>query len=307
MSRGAFLVGGTALIVVAAAIAWPRDRVAPGVPELPSEVSVDPPWHLLGPRLDRAGELTKPPVPVNPGEVRQALAERYPAALREAGVEGTVTVWLEIDETGRVVEAELGESSGFRGFDTVALSVARLARFEPAYEGDDPVAVRLEYEVPFGGDSGPEPPSDIGLHSRTVQLVAVYLGATACLPCRDEKTKQAVREVLETAAARARERNLEFQSVGAALDEDVQAGLELLASTAPFDQVVVGGSWSNTAAVELIWSDPDVLAAIPHVVLLTRTIDRSPQQREPATKHIFVQLQGEPQMREWLDAGGTVF
>lgn len=142
---------------------------------------------------------------------------------------------------------------------------------------------------------------------RSVEVVAVYLGATSCGPCRTEETKQAVREILAKAEERALERNLEFQAVGAAFDEDIGAGLELLASTAEFDQVIVGGSWSNAAAVEFIWSDGEILAAIPQVVVLTRTLDMKAQQREPATKHVFVQLQGEKQMREWLDAGGKVF
>jgi hypothetical protein len=142
---------------------------------------------------------------------------------------------------------------------------------------------------------------------RTVELVAVYLGATSCGPCRMESTKRAVRSVLERANERATERNLQFQSVGAAFDEDIDRGLELLQSTADFDQVIVGGSWSNAAAVEFVWSSEDVLAAIPQVVILSRSLDKRVEGREPASKHIFVQLQGERQMREWLEAGGKVF
>lgn len=101
---------------------------------------------------------------------------------------------------------------------------------------------------------------------RTVEVFAVYLGATSC-----------------------------------------DAGLALLASTAEFDQVIVGGSWSNSAAVEFIWSDAEALAGVPLVVILTRGLDRRPRDREPATRSVLVQLWGEKQMREWLDNGAGVF
>jgi hypothetical protein len=143
--------------------------------------------------------------------------------------------------------------------------------------------------------------------TRSIELVVVYLGATSCGPCLQESTKVTVRDVLAKAEERAAERSLSMQAVGAAFDDDIESGLGLLRSTAEFDQVLLGGGWSNAAAVEFIWSDGEVLAAIPHIVILTRSLDKRAQAREPASKSILVQLQGERQMRQWLDEGGVVF
>lgn len=60
------------------------------------------------------------------------------------------TVWLRIDEGGRVTESEVSQSSGLAAFDRAALEAVRQAVFRPARDGDEPVAVWVRYEVPFG-------------------------------------------------------------------------------------------------------------------------------------------------------------
>lgn len=146
------LVGVALGIVVTLLLArlWPEERPGPDpIPEAPPTLGVGSPMHLVGPAHERFTAMTEPPRPLNTAEVRQALIEHYPRSLRDAGIGAAPTVWVRIDEGGRVTEAEVSQSSGFAAFDRAALEAVRRAVFRPARNGDEPVAVWVEYEIPF--------------------------------------------------------------------------------------------------------------------------------------------------------------
>lgn len=56
--------------------------------------------------------------------------------LRDAGIGGTVQLWLYVDERGRVVETRVAESSGYDPLDTAARTVATSMEFSPAMNRD---------------------------------------------------------------------------------------------------------------------------------------------------------------------------
>jgi TonB family protein len=73
-----------------------------------------------------------PPVLLNVSEVAQALEADFPPGLRATGVEGSVRLWMHVDENGTLEEVAVEKSSGHPEFDDVALRLAALMRFEPA-------------------------------------------------------------------------------------------------------------------------------------------------------------------------------
>lgn len=75
-----------------------------------------------------------PPVLQNSSEMAEALKTVYPKQLREAGVGGTVGLWMYIDETGKIGEAEVRESSGYAEFDEAALRLIGSMVFTPAQD-----------------------------------------------------------------------------------------------------------------------------------------------------------------------------
>ncbi len=75
---------------------------------------------------------TSRPELLNAEEVVAALVGRYPPILESAGVEGTVAVWLFIDEEGRVLRRVIDVSSGYPAMDSAAVEVAATMRFRPA-------------------------------------------------------------------------------------------------------------------------------------------------------------------------------
>jgi protein TonB len=79
-------------------------------------------------------------------------APRYPSAARSRGWEGRVVLLLSIDAAGRVLSAEVAESSGRPSLDDAALAAARDWTFAPALCDDAPVAGSLRVPVRFSLD-----------------------------------------------------------------------------------------------------------------------------------------------------------
>lgn len=65
----------------------------------------------------------------------------YPASSRRNNEEGKVGVELRINESGNVVDARVGVSSGFAALDEGAIKFLSSCKFEPAIKNGGPVAV----------------------------------------------------------------------------------------------------------------------------------------------------------------------
>lgn len=85
----------------------------------------------------------------NEEEVRRLLERLYPRELRAAGVGGRVELWLHVDQTGAVSEAEVKTSSGDPRLDDAARRVGEAMRFEPAMNRDRPTAVWVAQWITF--------------------------------------------------------------------------------------------------------------------------------------------------------------
>jgi TonB family protein len=79
----------------------------------------------------------------------------YPAAARQAGLEGVVLAEARVDGTGRVSDARVLRGSSPE-LDLAALEALRQWRFEPARRGGEPLAYRYRQEFRFALD--PRPP-----------------------------------------------------------------------------------------------------------------------------------------------------
>jgi TonB family protein len=85
----------------------------------------------------------------NRSELQQALEREHPPLLRDAGIGGTVQVWIYIDETGTVGRTLVNVSSGHPALDEAALRVADIIEFTPALNRDVPVPVWISLPVAF--------------------------------------------------------------------------------------------------------------------------------------------------------------
>jgi len=85
----------------------------------------------------------------NRGVLLRELQDRYPPMLREAGIGGTVRLYVYISETGEVEKTVLQRSSGQPILDRAAEEVARKAEFTPALNREEPVGVWILLPMSF--------------------------------------------------------------------------------------------------------------------------------------------------------------
>lgn len=146
----------------------PEDVARPATPTVP-ETDVDddvtiaptdreafdevppPPPSAVG--VDDGGPRYVPrdvePRATNDEEIRRLLERHYPPGLEDAGIEGSVTLWLFVDEDGEVAKARVQTSSGYEAFDRAAREVAAEMQFEPAMNRDRPVGVWVARRIVF--------------------------------------------------------------------------------------------------------------------------------------------------------------
>jgi len=88
-------------------------------------------------------------------EAARRLVERYyPPHLRQAGIGGTVMVWVFIDELGVVANSLVQQSSGRREFDEAAERVAWQIHFTPAINRGEYVPVWVAIPITFSTRGG---------------------------------------------------------------------------------------------------------------------------------------------------------
>ena len=72
----------------------------------------------------------------------------YPEAAKHSNIEGVVVLQADIDAAGNVMNVEVIQSLGF-GCDEAAVVALKQSTFTPAYEGSQPVPVRLRIPYRF--------------------------------------------------------------------------------------------------------------------------------------------------------------
>jgi TonB family protein len=92
------------------------------------------------------------PVLLNGGDLPRLIAESYPAALRDAGVTGSVLLRFRVDATGAVEpDRVMVNLTTDPAFEEPAAAVARMLRFKPATEMDGPsMAAWVTMPIHFG-------------------------------------------------------------------------------------------------------------------------------------------------------------
>jgi len=93
--------------------------------------------------------FTVAPTLKNRDEVARTLEREYPPMLRDAGIGGSVNVWLFIDEQGAVQDVRVNKSSGFEALDDAALRVGSQMEFTPALNRDERVVVWVSIPITF--------------------------------------------------------------------------------------------------------------------------------------------------------------
>jgi protein TonB len=78
----------------------------------------------------------------------QTARANYPAMALRSGLESDVTLKIEVDPQGNVINAEIAMSGG-GGFDEEALKAVKQSRFEPAQRDGENIAAEFTYVYRF--------------------------------------------------------------------------------------------------------------------------------------------------------------
>ena len=133
-------------------------EIAPEAPTQTVEIPAPTPefnaTEIPGTATSLGAEPTFTPFTVAPSitnreEVISAMEAQYPPLLREAGVGGTVRVYFFIDESGRVAQTRIHQTSGHAALDDAALRVAGVYQFTPALNKDEQVPVWVSFPITF--------------------------------------------------------------------------------------------------------------------------------------------------------------
>jgi TonB family protein len=82
-------------------------------------------------------------------EVIQQVSPEYPLQAKQDSVTGTVLVTALVDEEGKVLKANVAESSGTVSLDEAAIEAAYEFKYKPAIQDGHPVKVWVTYPVEF--------------------------------------------------------------------------------------------------------------------------------------------------------------
>ncbi|NIN70803.1 MAG: TonB family protein [Gemmatimonadetes bacterium] len=77
------------------------------------------------------------------------MRQHYPKILQDAGIGGTVFVWVFIDTNGRVQNAQVQRGSGNAALNAAALEAVYEFEFTPALNMDKLVEVWVAFPVTF--------------------------------------------------------------------------------------------------------------------------------------------------------------
>lgn len=114
----------------------------PTAPATPSDIRAEPTFT----------PFTDAPSILNRSDVVASMAREYPPLLRDAGIGGTVRVYFFINESGRVEQVRIDQSSGHPALDEAAINVAGAYDFSPALNDGEPVPVWVSFPITFRVD-----------------------------------------------------------------------------------------------------------------------------------------------------------
>lgn len=135
------------------------------------------------------------------------------------------------------------------------------------------------------------------------ELVVVFIGASDCGASRDERLPAALNRMRVIFEARASRLGMTFRTIGVSLDVSPDTGLAFLHHLGTFDEIIIGGGWLSSGAIQYVWRDVPGRAALPQVILLQRHIGVSGADISVNQEQVLNRVVGIASMEEWGRGG----
>ncbi|HUG38859.1 MAG TPA: hypothetical protein VMM12_00150 [Longimicrobiales bacterium] len=142
------------------------------------------------------------------------------------------------------------------------------------------------------GPATPSMPLQTGTDSALVLIVS-----SQCSVCSDPALVEQLGALLRKAQVASAGR---LKVIGIAVDPSPRDGYELLSRMGRFDEMNVGGGWSNLAFSDLLWGDSIAVWAVPQLVVLERQLDADGRTVVEKKREVQVAAMGARDVVSWL-------
>jgi hypothetical protein len=131
------------------------------------------------------------------------------------------------------------------------------------------------------------------------QFVVLFIGSSTCGASTRPELPEALQRIRAGLANEAEAQGATISFVGVATDWSLPAGLKFLSPFGPFNQVIVGDGWLNTATVTYVWRDLPGAAALPQIVVLRRDVTVRPEAVTISEDKLLIRKTGVDDLVNW--------
>lgn len=157
------------------------------------------------------------------------------------------------------------------------------------------------------------------------ERILIFVSSSGCVANHEEEFDDAVRQLKAILAERAAENGQSFSAVGVAVEWDVERGTDYLLrgrwsggalDFGPFDEIVVGRNWGNSAAVRYLQdlspngcpSPAGIWQAVPQLFLVDREAEewRADGEFRYGPERLLLQACGADEIIKWMRQGAPI-
>jgi len=135
------------------------------------------------------------------------------------------------------------------------------------------------------------------------EMVVLFVGASDCPASLSPLLPDIMDNLRDSLTAKAESLGSRVAFLGAALDHDLDAGLEYLETLGPFDEVTVGRRWLNSLSVQYLIRDMPAGAKIPQVQVFYREIHVDGPWMEIGEDVVLARKIGVDEIMHWGSQG----
>lgn len=137
------------------------------------------------------------------------------------------------------------------------------------------------------------------------ERVMIFVGASFCGAHRTPGFPEAIERAKTRLQQDARRGGANFHAVAVSLDWDPDTALVFLKPFGRWDELSVGGNWSNDSALRYIWSGDSPVPTVPQVLVLERDMEVGQFVRASAPRELR-RVVGADAIRRWVDSGAPL-
>jgi hypothetical protein len=105
------------------------------------------------------------------------------------------------------------------------------------------------------------------------EVILYFIASSTCGASRHPSLPQAMQRIHNRVADSVKAQNKRVVYVGVGVDENPTASLDFLKQYGPFDEVIAGGSWLGTGAVDLLIRGLPGPLVLPQLLIVERDVE----------------------------------